>query len=84
MLRVNEARQNTRIIGGKVKPLALIHEIERICSENRTHQRTDLGSRLRRDFSVAEQTAEFCLAELASESKRREGIPRDRVGCIKL
>ena len=47
VLRVNAAVQNTEMTGGEAKPLTLIHKREEICSENWTHQTTDLvpGSR---------------------------------------
>ena len=61
---------------GEVRPLTLIHKREKICPESGT-QRTDLRSRLRRDFLGAEQKA-FYLQNLLRQ--RREGIQEKECG----
>lgn len=55
--------------------MTLIHKREKICPESGT-QRTDLRSRLWRDFLGAEQKA-VLFAEFAQAKKRRDS--RERV-----
>lgn len=54
---------------GKVKPLTLIHKKGKICSENGTHQRTDLGPTLAQWLSKQQS---FMWQNLLQRVKRRE------------
>lgn len=66
-------QHGTRIRGGNIKPLTLNCKREEMCSENVPHQRTDLGSSLRRDFPVAEHRA-VSLGRTAFRVRRRERV----------
>lgn len=60
--------------------MILIHDMGKICSENGTHQRTDLGvPGLERDFPVAEKTAEFHLANLLHRVREEKGFKEKEV-----